>query len=248
MANAARRIFIAIFGICAITWATAAILDYRADAAFSDTAERVVSGEKFRVAQLNVMKRQFDAASARPLRASASSSGVFISLLLLEETLKAGNRQSSSASDFDELEMLVKKALAQSPTSSFMWLTGFWLKRLRSGYAEADLNLLRMSYRSGPNEGWIAIRRNPLALGVFRSLPNEIAEQALSEFVGLVRSDLFADAANIFAGPGWVIRDQLLGRLVQVEEVYRRGFAKALASKDLSVTIPGVEERPSRPF
>ena len=130
-----------------------------------------------------------------------------------------------------------------------MWLTDFWLKRLRGESVDRDLNLLRMSYWSGPNEGWIAVRRNPLALGVFPSLPGDLAEQALSEFVGLVRSGLYADASNILAGPGWAIHEQLLSRLVQVEEADRREFARAIASKDVGeVTVPGLEERPSRPF
>ena len=88
-----------------------------------------------------------------------------------------------------------------------------------------------------------------MALGVFQSLPNDLAEWALSEFVGLVRSGLYTDASNILAGPGWAIHEQLLGRLVQVGEADRRAFARAIASKDLDgVTVPGVEQRPSRPF
>jgi hypothetical protein len=248
MANSLRRSFIAIFGICAIAWAIDAILVYRTDATLADTAQSILSGEKFNAAQLSAMKRQLDAAPARPLQASALSSVAVIRLLLLEDELKAGNRQPS-ASDLVELQMLVSAALAQSPTSSFMWLTDFWLKRLRGESADSDRYLLRMSYWSGPNEAWIAIRRNPLALGVFPSLPSEVAEQALSEFVGLVRSGLYADASNILAGPGWAIHDQLLSRLAQVDEADRRKFASVLASKGLDgATVPGVDERPSRPF
>ncbi len=248
MAHAVWRSFIAIFGICAIAWAIDAILVYRTDAPLADTAQRILSGDKFNAAQLSAMKRQLDAAPARPLQASALSSAAVIRLLLLEDELKAGNRQPS-ASDLVELQMVVSAALAQSPTNSFMWLTDLWLKRLRGESADGDLNLLRMSYWSGPNEAWIAVRRNPLALGIFPSLPSDLAEQALSEFVGLVRSGLYADAANILAGPGWAIHEQLLSRLVQVEEADRRGFAWVLESKDLDrFAVPGVAKRPSRPF
>jgi hypothetical protein len=246
MANSVWRSFIAMFGICAIAWAFDAIPVYRKDAPLADAAKRILSGDKFSAAQLNAMKRQLDAASARPLQASALNGAVVIRLLLLEDELKAGNRQPSA---LVELQMLVSAALTQSPTSSFMWLTDLWLKRLRGESADSDLNLLRMSYWSGPNEAWIAVRRNPVALSVFSSLPGELAEQALSEFVGLVRSGLYAEASNILAGPGWPIHEQLLTRLVQVEEADRRGLARALASKDLDgVSVPGLEERPSRPF
>jgi hypothetical protein len=207
-----------------------------------------LSGEKFKAAQLTAVRRQLDAAPTIPLQASALSSAAVIRLLLLEDELKTGNRLPS-APDLVEFQMVVSAALTRSPTSSFMWLSDLWLKRLRGESADSDLNLLRMSYWSGPNEAWIAVRRNALALGVFPSLPSDLAEQALSEFIGLVRSGLYADASNILAGPGWAIHEQLLSRLVQVDEADRRGFANVIRSKDLEgVTVPGVDERASRPF
>lgn len=248
MANSVRRTLVATFGICAIFWAIDAILVYRSDGALTDTAQRILSGDKFNVAQLDGMKRQMDAAPARPLQASATSSGAVIRLLLLEDQLKAG-KGLPSAEDLVQFQMTIHAALAQSPTNSFMWLTDLWLKHLRGESADGDLNLLRMSYWFGPNEAWIAVRRNSLALGNFKSLPSELAEQALSEFVGLVRSGLYVDASNILAGPGWAIHEQLLSRLAQVDEADRRAFARVLASKNIDgVMVPGVEERPSRPF
>ena len=237
MANSVWRGFIATFGVCAIAWAINAILVYRTDAPLAGAADRILSGDKFNAAQLSAMKRQLDAAATRPLQASALSGAAVIRLLLLEDALNASNRRPS-ASDLVDLQAAVDAALARSPTNSFMWLTDFWLKRLGGKSANSDWRLLRMSYWSGPNEAWIAVRRNPLALEIFASLPNELREHALSEFVGLVRSGLYTDASNILAGPGWAIHEQLLSRLSTVDEANRGGFARALASKDLEgVTV-----------
>lgn len=236
------RLLIAIVGFCAIVWGSNAILAYRAYSALSDAARQVLSGDSFSAAQLIAMKRQLDAAPSKPPHASALSAVAIVRLLLLEEELKAN--RPPAASDIFEFQMHVSAALAQSPTNSFLWLTRLW-----SGSTDNGLKLLRMSYRFGPNEAWIAVKRNPLALGVFPTLPNDLAEQALAEFVGLVRSGLYAAAATILAGPGWATREQLLGRLVHVDEADRRRFARALANKNLDgVTVPGVDERPSRPF
>jgi hypothetical protein len=248
MANFVRRSFVIMFGICAIGWAANTVLVFHAEASLEDDARRILSGDQFKVTQLGAMKRQLDAAPAKPLQASALSSAAVIRLLLLEDELKAGTLQSSAA-DFVELQMVVSAALAQSPTNSFMWLVDLWLKRLRDKSTDGELNLLHMSYWSGPNEAWIAVRRNPLALGVFQSLPRDLAEQAMSEFVGLVRSGLYSVAADILARQGRAIREQLLSRLVQVSETDRRGFAGALASKNIDdMTVPGLDVRPSRPF
>jgi hypothetical protein len=108
---------------------------------------------------------------------------------------------------------------------------------------------LRMSYMFGPNEGWIAVRRNPLALAEFPSLPKPIAEQVLSEFAMMVRSGLYQDAANIIASVGRDLRELLLGGLDQVDETHRNDFAKVLEYKKLDeVPIPGVRRQPARPF
>lgn len=248
--NAVWRSLIAIFGICAIAWAIDVIPTYHRDAPYADIAERILWGEKFNAAQLDAMRRQLDATPARPIvQASALSGATVMRLLLLEEGMKAGTRQPS-ASDLANLQTVVSATLAQSPTNAFVWLEDFWLKRRQ--VESADFNLLRMSYRSGPNEAWIALRRNPVALGVFQSLPSDVAEQTLSEFAGLVRSGLYADAVNILAGPGWAIHEQLLSRLVQVDEAARRSFASVLDSKNLDhVSVPGVPavvERHPGPF
>jgi hypothetical protein len=248
MATFVGRSLVSIIGILAITWAIEALLIYHKASLPIDAAQRILSGERFNIAQLGEMKRQLDAATSGPSEASALSSAAVIRLLLLEDRLKAGRRETS-ASDLAELGMIVSTVLAQSPTNSFMWLTDLWIKRLRGEFTEGDLNLLRMSYWSGPNEAWIAVRRNPLAMSLFPSLPSELAEQALSEFVGLVRSGLYADAANILAGPGWAVHAQLLSRLVQANEADRREFAKVLAYKNLDgISVPGAEEPSSRPF
>jgi hypothetical protein len=239
---------VALFGACAIVWAINAIPAYRADAFFAENARLMLSGEKFNAAQLNAVKRELDAAFGKPQQASASIDVATIRLLLLESALNAANRQPP-ASDLAEVQTAVAGTLAQSPTSSLMWLADLWLMRLSGQFADTDWNLLRMSYWSGRNEAWIAARRNPLAIGVFQSLPGDLAEQALSEFVGLVRSGFYTDASNILAGPGWAIHEQLLSRLAPVDEASRRAFAKVLAAKDLDgVTVPGVEVRRSRPF
>jgi hypothetical protein len=248
MASSVRRSFVVMFGICAIAWAITVIPVFRTDAPLAAAAQRILSGDRFSATQLSAMKRQLDATADRPLQASALSDAAVIRLLVLEDELKAGNRQPSAA-DLLELQMIVNAALARSPTSSFFWLADLWLDRLRGKSTDADLSLLRMSYWSGPNEGWIAVKRNPLALGVYRSLPGDLAEQALSEFVGLVRSRLYAVAANILAGPGWDVHEQLLSRLVQVEEGDRRGLAGELAFRNLDqLSVPGLGSRPARPF
>lgn len=242
------RSLIAVFGLCAIAWAIEAMPIYHANASTIQTAQRILSGDRFNASQLRDMGAALGAPpSGQPL-ASARSSRVTIRLMLLEDRLKTEPCEHF-LSDIGDLRKGVIDTLTLAPTDSFMWLSGFWLSRLCGQPLERDLDLLHMSYSTGPNEGWIAIRRSPLALGMLGKLPDELQSKALGEFVGLLRSGYFVDAANILAGPAWAERDRLLQQLTKVDESDRRAFAKAVNAKDLpGVEIPVMGERPNRPF
>lgn len=247
MENYLRRSILAIFGICAIVWAVNAVIVFPGRDRLAQVAQRMLSGERFNAAQLSAIKNLLAATPARTLRASDLSNAAMVRLWLWDDELKLGQRPP--ASDLVELQTAVGAAIDQSPSNSFMWLTDLWVKLRKGEFVDRDWNLLRMSYQSGPNDAWIAVRRNSLAVGVFQSLPDDLAEQALLEFARLVRSGFYSDAANILAGPGWAFRDKLLSRLVQIDEADRRAFAKVLESKNLDgVTVPGVDEKPTHPF
>lgn len=241
MRSLVLRPLIASFGICAFAWGIAAIRIYSVDAAFADTARAVLSGNRFNDRQLISIKRQLDTAQDDLVEASALRGAAVLRTVMLEGQLKDGTRELSYA-DYDQLRANVHAAIAQSPTESFMWLIAFWVTRLRGEVAPKDSNLLRMSYRAGPNEGWIAVRRNPLTLPLLGPMYDEFSDQALSEFAGLVRSGFYWDAAGIFERATTPVRNQLLHRLTTVEVTDRHAFARALKSKDIDgVVLPGVD-------
>jgi hypothetical protein len=245
--RAALRSLIAMFGLCAIAWAADVIPIYHANVSTIQTAQRILSGDRFNSSQLRYMRAALAPLSEQPL-AIARSSSVTVRLKLLEDRLKA-EPCGHFLSDIDDLHKGAIGALTLAPTDSFMWLAAFWLNRLCGPAAENDLDLLRMSYSTGSNEGWIAIRRSPLALSMLGKLPDELESEALGEFVGLLRSGYYADAANVLAGPAWPEHDKLLKQLDKVDESARRAFAKAVDAKGLpGVEIPVAGPRPNRPF
>lgn len=151
-----------------------------------------------------------------------------------------------SAVDLDAFEKSLNAALAANPNSSFLWLMRYRLESLRNGDSDRALSFLRMSYLYGPNEGWIVLRREPVALRNFSRLPPELADQVLAEFSLLVKSSYHVYAADLIAGPGWAVHDKLLGTLATASEPVRRAFAKVLSSKELDgVKVPGIAERPT---
>lgn len=238
----ARSITIAV-GICVIAWSFSVFPVFRLQAPLSDAEQRILSAENFNGAQLDAIRWQLTKSQERQFSPSGSISNAVIRLRLLERELQQAGRIETP--DLPDTEKAVLAALAISPTNSYMWLAEYWLRHRRGEPASDELQLLDMSYRTGPNEAWIAQRRNPIALSAFASLPKELAERPVSEFAGMVRSGLQADAANILAGPGWPAREVLVHGLAKLDESDRRRFARALEAKDLEedVVVPGLEER-----
>lgn len=243
------RIFTATFGVCSIAWVVFSLPVFRAEAVLASPAQHILSQDKYSPEQLKEFKLQLNATAAGSLPPSALSDIAIIRLRLAEADLTSGGKAKDAAASLDELQAAVTAALSANPKSSFLWLTEYWIQNARGADPNTAFKFLRMSYAMGRNEGWIAVRRSPLVLSVFPLLPNDLAEQALDEFAGLVRSHFYPEASNILVGAGWPIHEKLLGRLVQVDEEDRRRFAAILALKDIDgVVVPGVEKRPSRPF
>ena len=140
----------------------------------------------------------------------------------------------------------VRASLVCSPADPFLWLGLFWLTNTREGFNPHNFAYLRLSYELGPNEGWIALKRSQIALAMFGSLPDDIKEKVVVEFLAFVKTGLTEAAADIFIGPGWQIRDVLLARMQDLDEASRRAFAESLQFRGYDdVSVPGVD-RPER--
>lgn len=239
----------AVFGICSIAWAFFFVTVNRGEGPLMGAAGDILRGETFGSAKLSELKQQLDTTTIGELRSATSDDVAVIRLRLLEMKLTEGAIQAGSP-DLAELDAAFATALSRNPNNSFLWFADYWLARVRSDASNYAVRSLRMSYKTGPNEAWIAQRRNPVALADFSSLPGDLVEQAVSEFVRLVQSGLSQDAANILAGPGWPLHQQLLSRLAPLDEADRYAMARELAHKNLDgASVPGVpDERPSRPF
>ncbi len=237
----------ASLGVLSIIWTLSSWSANGTEAELASFAQRILLGEVFGSDQSNALKLALDTTSASRPSALALDSIAVIRLRLVENALSSGDR-GASASERKELGIALTSALSDDPTNSFLWLADYWLQKTAVATSDEALRLLNMSYLLGPNEAWIAVKRNPLAIGIFSSLPNELSERVKAEFVGMVRSGLDLDAIHSLSVSQDHVREQMLGQLVQIKEVDRIEFAKLLRSKDIEWSVPGVVESTARPF
>lgn len=143
----------------------------------------------------------------------------------------------------------ILNALSVAPTDSYQWLSLFWMTTKSGPFRPEFLRYLSMSYATGPNEAWVALRRSPLVLALYPVLTPELRAAVLEEFAGLVRSHLYSQAAAIAANTTPNTRKAIVDRISSLSLPDRESFAHAADAKGITdVIVPGVQTEPLRPW
>jgi hypothetical protein len=163
------------------------------------------------------------------------------------EAATSANDRNHIDEQLKSLGNVIRSSLSCSPADPFLWLAFYWVESTKNGFRSDYVKHLKVSYETGPSEGWIALKRNPITFTLSEALPDNLAKYAINEFVGLVQMGFYEQAAEILTGPAWRLRQQLLSRLQNIEERHRRAFADILYKKGYDVAVPGIERQGSRP-
>ncbi len=237
----AVRCFLLIFGGFAVWWGIVTIPLFSQQSSLERIARRIAAGQPF---SEKVLARQLPAVEnvekASWCQPAALRSGAIIRLRMFE-TAAFGTDHKYTEDDLKSLRNVIRTSLACSPADPFLWLILYWVESTQNGIRPENLNYLRMSYQLGPHEGWIILKRNPVAFTIFERLPADVAAGTIEEFLGLIRSDLYQQAADILRGPAWQVRDTVLPHLGALPRRNREGFARVAAERDLGITVPGLD-------
>lgn len=244
----ALRCLVCVLGGAAVAWALYTFPIFWFQSGVERTAKHIIAGDSFKPTVLNSLNTtMFSIKDSKWDRPSALGSVALVRLRLLEQAIADGDQKAIDGR-MGELQAGIRHSLANSPADPFLWLVLFWLENSQNGFERDHLKYLRMSYSVGPNEGWIAIKRNRLALAIFPQLSPDLAENTIREFAQLIDSLFVAEAADILVGPGWPIRYTLLLGLKDVALVNRQLFAKTVYRLGYDVSVPGVTAPEFRPW
>jgi len=239
------RLFAIVLGLAAIDWGVVTFPVFWSQSAIERTAAAIIDRDAFDPRSLEpllpVITRIEQSDYCRP---DAIRSASIIRLRLAEEALVSAQRGAIDGR-LSALQDAVVKSLACAPSDSFLWLTLAWIDHARAGFRPEQLIYLQLSYRLGPYEGWIADRRNRLALSMFERLPPDLAGDVVCEFASMVHSKLYGNAISILTGPGWPIHDRLL---VGLKDTEREELGKALVSAGYDIGVSGIAPRAPRPW
>jgi hypothetical protein len=239
------RLIFTVLALAAMSWGAFALVISRQAGPLERVAKRIIIGEPFNAEALALLQPAMAAIEANELCHPAALRAVAIIRLRRLET--------AAAAAVDEEPALFRQSarhsLSCTPADPYLWLVMYGTESSQSGLGERPLQYLRMSYQTGPNEGWVALKRNRLALAAFAHLPRDVAEMAIGEFVSLLATRrAFRESVDTMQGLGRPVRDLIVPRLATLPIDIRQDFSNWLYRAGLEVEIPGIARREPRPW
>jgi hypothetical protein len=242
------RAFVILLGLAGVAWGAASLPAFWRQTGIERIASEILDRQTFKpealVPFIPTLAEIEQSAYCQPklIRGAA-----IVRLRLAEEAISSAERNVIDGR-LEALENSVRNALSCEPGDAFLWLVLAWADNARQGQTPEQLTFLRLSYRLGANEGWIAVQRNRLLLAMFPGLPPDLADASVKEFGRAVDSWLYWETIATFTGPGWPIRSRLLAELKNVGERQREAFAAELYAEGYDVVVPGIAPRAPRPW
>jgi hypothetical protein len=237
------RSFSVILGCIAVWWGSALLPTFWQDASIERIAAQIIAGDTFTTEtldrQLPIIDSIKTSAYCRP---KALRSAAIIQLRMHEVAAAAKDRPHFDE-DLKSLRKVIRSSLSCAPADPFLWLALYSAEVTANGFKPDYLKYLSLSYHLGPREGWIVLKRSPLVFAAFKQLSPDLRENAVNEFVAMLRDSdrRFANqAAEILIGPAWPERELILSHLTSLSDYERRHFEDALYQRGYDLSVPGI--------
>jgi hypothetical protein len=221
-----------LVGLIGIAWGVSEFSALREESTIKKIADRILVGDVYKyeilLKQSSLVKPTQRPGLCRPLTVR-SAAVIRLRLAEISDNAALGSALIRTTLAVDA----IRQSLGCSPADSFFWLALYALE------PSAPVNYLNASYRLGPSEGWIALKRNPVAFANFDELPDDLRRTVAKEFVRIVEMGTIDDAMKIFVGPAWDHRELILSQMDQVPLPQRQMFQAALTEAGYDVVVPG---------
>ena len=161
------RAFVILLGLAGVAWGVANLSASWRQTGIEQIASEILDHQTFKPEALVPFIPTLAEIEQSPYcQPKLIRSAAIIRLRLAEEAIASAERDVIDER-LDALENGIRSALSCEPADAFLWMVLAWADNLREGPKPEQLTFLRLSYRLGPNEGWIAVRRNRLLLAMF---------------------------------------------------------------------------------
>ncbi|OSI79336.1 hypothetical protein BSZ25_20705 [Bradyrhizobium canariense] len=235
-------------GFGGVLWSSAAMPMFWVTAPAQEMSARIMADDRFKPGALARVLAKMDQFSP-PLMLAPEfvRAKTLVELRVAEEDMLQKKATDADRS-VETAESEAKAALSVSPSDPFLWLMLYSIDTARNGFNSKSIGYLDASYAFGAREGWIALRRNRMALGALQLLSISTQKAIVSEFASVVDAGFIEEAAANLTTAGWLHRDALIEGLASIGVREREALVRRLSRDGIRVTIAGfeMEERPWR--
>lgn len=237
-----------VVGTAAIAWGVTVLPTFWHQAPIEHLASRIAENEPYKNEVLaDWLPAIAGSERAEPCRLPAAHAAAVVRLSLAADLLEAAERERIDGS-LQDLRESIRSSLACSPADPFLWLALFWAENTIDGLSAEHSTYLRMSYLRGPNEGWIALKRNRVALALFDQLPSDVQDMATAEFIHMIDTGFMRQAVANLTGPGWNNRGVFVDRLNKMPLIQREALVRAVHNEGYEIELAGVRRGEFRPW
>lgn len=229
-----------ITSACVICWVAFVSSTVWDEHSLYHVADAIVHGQTFRASSLDalgtvIQQVQFSSgASPDSVRDLA-----LIRLHEAERSFSSGDTKQTESSSV-VAALAIRRSLSLSPCDPFLWFALSWTTLIRHGDPMLAAEFLRLSYETGPREGWVSLRRNSVALTLFTFLDDNLQNAAIAEFQEMANVAPFIPVvARLIAGPGRRFQEQLLLALSLAPDDNKKELARLLPELDVDTPVPG---------
>lgn len=243
------RFGVCLLGVAAIAWGISTLpLFWRAGTPVA-AATKILRGDSFSGETLLREAQQIDdLPSVWICNPSVLRSRVVFRLSVFNEVVAARNRALVEAT-YHPLRDAARQSLSCTPEDAFAWLVLFWIDARQNGLDQENERYLRLSYKFGPNEAWLALWRNRLAFSVFEQLPSDLSQNAIDEFIGLIKTRrLYWQTAAMFKAAPQAAQRQIIAAIGTLSASSRQAFLRTVHDQGTDVTVPDSNMPAARPW
>jgi hypothetical protein len=217
-----------VIGCLGVTWTVPDLAANAISDEFSDLDARLLRFEAVRPSSATRLLQNAEDQALSPCDTRVQNALLLLEMPLAEVALRSGTTQ-----DFDRhlnaIESRSRQMLSCAPRDSFAWLLLFGIEIEHGNLSTDAFDLLKMSYDTSPNEGWLGVRRMAVAIPVVQAAPEPLQQTILAEFERLIRNRLVEIPARAYSSASKPVRALLDPRIDRLDANTRKLFSDTLA-------------------
>lgn len=247
----AARMLTLLVVVSSVAWLVAV----RADAGMEETydlsviAQHMLDGETF-PPELLIKVDGYSApvVEARLCDFAGLQNLAILRVARVETAIRTSDDADAAERRLNEAADAATRSLACNPASTISWTILAWIEFVRDEDASRLRSLLRMSYQTGPYEGWALVRRTEILLHILPTLDESSVVQLRNQLSWLLSISAVDVLAEQYMNGGPQQKDFLREVLLGASERDQKRVADVVWNNGGDIKLPLVEPRGSRPW